>query len=115
MESEVTSYEISEGELRIWLDDAVCLKAITPKHQDPVELTDDLAIELAERLLTLVRIRNGPLPSVTEIGEVDLWYDGCVCIKTQSPKDGHAVLSDERAVILAERLLMLVRTQERAT
>lgn len=111
MASEVTSYEISDGELRVWLEEAICLKAVTPEYQDPVELPDDLAIELAERLLTLVRMRNDPMPPVTEMGEVGIWYDGCVCVKTDGRDDGHAVLSDERAVELAEHLLMLVRTQ----
>ena len=52
-------YEFEGGEVAVWYDGCVCIKAISPApHNDPVEMRDEEAVALAETLLRLVR-ENG--------------------------------------------------------
>ena len=45
-------FKFSDGEVAVWYDGCVCIKAVTRgPHYDPVELTEDQAVELAETLL----------------------------------------------------------------
>ncbi len=49
-------FKFSHGEVAVWYDDCICIKAVTQApHYDPVELTEDEAIELAKVLLRLVK------------------------------------------------------------
>jgi hypothetical protein len=49
-------FKFSDGEVAVWYDDCVCIKAVTrAPHYDPVELTEDEAVELAETLLRLAK------------------------------------------------------------
>lgn len=51
----MTKFQISEGEVRVWLEqEAVHIKAVE-RHRDPVELTKDEAIELGEALLKIAQ------------------------------------------------------------
>ena len=47
-------FESSEGDVRLWIEQgsAIHLKAISP-HNDPVELTAEQAVELAQALQRL--------------------------------------------------------------
>lgn len=51
--------EFASGEVMIWLDPsgAICLKTVTP-HNDPVELAEHEALEIAEALTRLVRTQR---------------------------------------------------------
>jgi hypothetical protein len=113
MSQEIVSYSISGGDIHVWLDGPICLKAVASQYRDPVDIGDDEAFELAERLLTLVRIRTSRNPIEAKPEHLNVWYDGCVCIKAVTPENGHVEISDESATELAERLLMLARTQGR--
>jgi hypothetical protein len=48
-------YNLASGDVRLWLDDsgAICIKTIS-KHDDPVELAEHEALELAQLLTRLV-------------------------------------------------------------
>ncbi|ROM15524.1 hypothetical protein BK643_23580 [Pseudomonas protegens] len=49
-------FESSDGDVRLWIEQgsAIHLKAISP-HNDPVELTAEQALELAQALQRLAR------------------------------------------------------------
>lgn len=49
MEEKDKVYTLADGEVALWWDGCVCIKAYT-KDGDPVELMDDDALELAEIL-----------------------------------------------------------------
>jgi len=51
--------EFASGEVVIWLDPsgAICLKTANP-HNDPVELAEHEALEIAEALTRLVRAQR---------------------------------------------------------
>jgi hypothetical protein len=53
-------YKVASGEISLWLDDGViCMKTINP-YNDPVELNEHEAEELAHLLLQLVdKTRTG--------------------------------------------------------
>jgi hypothetical protein len=52
-------YKFEGGEVAVWYDGCVCIKAISPApYNDPVEMSDEEAVALAETLLRLVR-ENG--------------------------------------------------------
>ena len=52
-------YEFEGGEVVVWYDGCVCIKAISPApYNDPVEMSDEAAVALAETLLRLVK-ENG--------------------------------------------------------
>jgi hypothetical protein len=49
-------FKFSDGEVAVWYDGCICIKAVTrAPHDDPVELTEDEAIELAQVLLRLAK------------------------------------------------------------
>jgi hypothetical protein len=52
--TEAKLYTVAEGEVTLWCDPAgvVCIKTMEP-HGDPVELTEDEALELAAILTKL--------------------------------------------------------------
>ena len=53
MVSPITVYQISDGEVRVWRDEGcICIKTQNP-HGDPVELSDEEAVELGKLLLRL--------------------------------------------------------------
>jgi hypothetical protein len=51
--------EFASGEIMIWLDPggAICLKTVN-SHNDPVELAEHEALEIAEALTRLVRAQR---------------------------------------------------------
>jgi hypothetical protein len=52
-------FEFEGGQVAVWYDGCVCLKAISsPPYNDPVEMRDEQAVALAETILRLVR-ENG--------------------------------------------------------
>ena len=52
-------YKFEGGEVAVWYDGCVCIKAVSPApHNDPVEMSDEEATALAETLLRLVK-ENG--------------------------------------------------------
>jgi hypothetical protein len=52
-------YEFEGGDVAVWYDGCVCIKAKSPApHNDPVEMSDEEAVALAETLLRLVK-ENG--------------------------------------------------------
>jgi hypothetical protein len=52
-------YEFEGGEVVVWYDGCICLKArSSPPYNDPVEMRDEQAIALAETILRLVK-ENG--------------------------------------------------------
>lgn len=54
-------FKFSDGEVAVWYDGCVCIKAVTRgPHYDPVEMTEDEAIELAEVLLRLAKKASPP-------------------------------------------------------
>jgi hypothetical protein len=113
MSQEIVTYTISNGDIRVWLDGSIWLKAVDPNYGDPLDIADEEAFELVERLLTLVRLQTSRNPSTGNPEHLGVWYDGCICIKAITPADGPIALSGESAVNLAERILMLIRTQGR--
>lgn len=51
----MNKFQISDGEVRVWLEqETVHMKAVTP-YGDPVELWKDEAIELAEAILKIAQ------------------------------------------------------------
>lgn len=61
MEEPLTIHEAASGEIAIWIDEAgcICLKSRN-KYHDPVELSEDEALELANLLIRLVEeIKRG--------------------------------------------------------
>jgi hypothetical protein len=49
-------YEFEGGEVAVWYDGSVCVKAVTADpHRDPVEMRDEEAVALAEIILRLVK------------------------------------------------------------
>lgn len=50
-------HELLGGEIVVWVDSGVICLKLNNKHGDPVELSDDGAIELAELLLRLAKDR----------------------------------------------------------
>jgi hypothetical protein len=53
---QINIYEIADGDIDIWLEPggSICLKTRT-KFNDPIELAEHEAIELAQLLLKLVK------------------------------------------------------------
>jgi hypothetical protein len=47
-------FELSDGEITLWKDGGIHLKAVD-NHGDPVELSEDEAVELAGALIRMVR------------------------------------------------------------
>ncbi len=49
-------FELDGGELRIWIeqDISICMKAVT-RYGDPVELSEDEAMEVAKSLIEMVK------------------------------------------------------------
>ena len=57
-----TIYEMSGGEINVWVDDGVIYMKIINEYNDPAELSEHAAEELANLLLGLVhKIRTGEL------------------------------------------------------
>jgi len=56
-------HELLGGEIVVWVDSGtICIK-LNNTYGDPVELSDDGAIELAELLLRLAKEQQGPVPA----------------------------------------------------
>jgi hypothetical protein len=53
-------FTCSDGEIAVWVDGGIHLKAVT-RHGDPVELSEEEALELADILVRLVHSERGPL------------------------------------------------------
>ena len=52
-------YEFELGEVAVWYDGRICLRAgSAPPHIDPVEMTDQQAVSLAETILRLVKVNS---------------------------------------------------------
>jgi hypothetical protein len=63
MGKSVPVYEFEFGEVAVWRDGCICLKAgSSPPHIDPVEMSDEQATALAETILRLVREKSRETP-----------------------------------------------------
>jgi len=52
MEDQKNRYEFAGGEVLVWIDGCICIKTRN-KYNDPVELADEEALELADLLKRL--------------------------------------------------------------
>ncbi|HEX4965400.1 MAG TPA: hypothetical protein VF173_31610 [Thermoanaerobaculia bacterium] len=76
-ENGIAAFELEDGDLKVWEEAGeICFIAADPRYRDPVELTTDMARDLASALQSMAEhVRGGSRASRLDKEVLEVWIE----------------------------------------